>query len=90
VSNSPQASDAPNRVAGESSLDASELGMVLECSVFCANRRASQDRGEVLMATLIAPYLFTWKGVEARSDLERLGLVLEHLPDEGLMQKLEE
>jgi len=42
------------------------------------------------MATLIAPYLFTWKEVEAKSDLERLMLVLEHLPDEGLMQKLEE
>jgi len=42
------------------------------------------------MATLIVPYLFTWKGVEARSDLERLGLVLEDLPNEGLMQKLEE
>jgi len=42
------------------------------------------------MAKLIVPYLFTWKEVEARSDLERLGLVLEYLPDEGLMQKLEE
>ena len=42
------------------------------------------------MAKLITPYLFTWKEVEARSDLERLRLVLEHLPDEGLMKKLEE
>ncbi len=41
------------------------------------------------MAKLIRPYLFTWKEVEARSDLERLILVLEHLPDEGLMEKLE-
>jgi len=41
------------------------------------------------MAKLLAPYLFTWKEVEARSDLERLMLVLEHLPDEGLMEKLE-
>ena len=41
------------------------------------------------MAKLLAPYLFTWKEVEARSDLERLILVLEHLPDEGLMEKLE-
>ena len=41
------------------------------------------------MARLLAPYLFTWKEVEARSDLERLLLVLEHLPDEGLMKKLE-
>ena len=42
------------------------------------------------MAKLVAPYLFTWKDVEAKSDLERLMLVLEHLPDEELMQKLEE
>ena len=42
------------------------------------------------MAKLLTPYLFTWKEVEARSDLERLMLVLEHLPDEGLMRKLEE
>ena len=41
------------------------------------------------MAKLLAPYLFTWKEVEAKSDLERLMLVVEHLPDEGLMQKLE-
>ena len=64
--------------------------MVLEFSAFRDIRRVSQDRGEVQMAKLIAPYLFTWREVEARSDLERLGLVLEHLPDEGLMQKLEE
>jgi hypothetical protein len=42
------------------------------------------------MAKLLAPYLFRWREVEAKSDLERLMLVLEYLPDEGLMQKLEE
>ena len=42
------------------------------------------------MARLLAPYLFTWKEVEVKSDLERLMLVLEHLPDEALMKKLEE
>jgi len=41
------------------------------------------------MAKLIRPYLFTWREVEARSDLERLMLVLEHVPDEGLMSELE-
>jgi len=41
------------------------------------------------MAKLLAPYLFKWQDVEARSDLERLRLVLEHLPDEALMKKLE-
>lgn len=42
------------------------------------------------MAKLITPYLFTWQEVEARSDLERLRLVLDHIGDEGLMRKLEE
>jgi len=42
------------------------------------------------MAKLLAPYLFRWREVEAKSDLERLMLVLEYLPDEGLMRKLEE
>ena len=41
------------------------------------------------MAKLLVPYLFKWQEVEAKSDLERLRLVLEHLPDEGLMSKLE-
>ena len=42
------------------------------------------------MAKLMTPYLFTWQEVEARSDLERLRLVLDHIGDEGLMRKLEE
>ena len=42
------------------------------------------------MAKLITPYLFRWKDVEAKSDLERLELVLEHLPDEALMRQMEE
>ena len=41
------------------------------------------------MAKLLVPYLFKWQDVEAKSDLERLGLVLEYLPDEALMKKLE-
>jgi hypothetical protein len=41
------------------------------------------------MAKLLVPYLFKWQEVEAKSDLERLRLVLEHLPDETLMKKLE-
>src|SRR4030042_1238431 len=86
----PRLSDATNRVVGESSLEVLEWKGVLEFCVLCDNRRASQNRGEALMAKLLTPYLFTWKEVEAKSDLERLMLVLEHLPDEGLMQKLEE
>lgn len=42
------------------------------------------------MAKLMTPYLFTWQEVEARSDLERLRLVLDHIGDEELMSKLEE
>ncbi len=41
------------------------------------------------MAKLLVPYLFKWQDVEAKSDLERLRLVLDHLPDEALMRKLE-
>ena len=41
------------------------------------------------MAKLMTRYLFSWKDVEARSDLERLKLVLEHLPDEALMEAME-
>jgi len=41
------------------------------------------------MAKLLVPHLFKWQEVEAKSDLERLRLVLDHLPDEGLMKKLE-
>ena len=42
------------------------------------------------MAKLLVPYLFKWQDVEAKSDLERLRLVVNHLPDEALMAKLEE
>jgi hypothetical protein len=41
------------------------------------------------MAKLLVPYLFKWQDIEAKSDLGRLRLVLDHLPDEGLMKKLE-
>ena len=41
------------------------------------------------MAKLLVPYLFKWQDVEAKTDLERLRLVLEYLPDEALMKKLE-
>jgi hypothetical protein len=42
------------------------------------------------MAKLMTPYLFSWQEVEARSDLERLRLVLDNIGDEELMRKLEE
>ena len=41
------------------------------------------------MAKIINQFLFSWQDAEAKSDLDRLRPVLEHLPDEGLMQKLE-
>jgi len=37
----------------------------------------------------IGASLFTWRDVEARSDLERFYLVRDHLPDEQLVQYLE-
>jgi hypothetical protein len=52
-------------------------------------REVPQDTGETVMAKLLIPYLFKWQDVEAKSDLERLRLVLEHLPDERLMENLE-
>ncbi len=42
------------------------------------------------MAKLMTPYLFTWEEMEAKSDLERLKLVLDHIGDEELMRKMEE
>jgi hypothetical protein len=52
-------------------------------------REAVQGTGGTVMAKLLVPYLFKWQEVEAKSDLERLRLVLDHLPDEALMKKLE-
>ena len=37
----------------------------------------------------IAPRLFTWEEVEARSDLDRFFLVRDHLPDEQIIHYLE-
>lgn len=63
--------------------------MVLEFSGSHDMRGISQDQGETWMAKLLVPYLFKWQEVEAKSDLERLRLVVNHLPDEALMAKLE-
>jgi hypothetical protein len=41
------------------------------------------------MATIAQVSLFSWDAVEARSDLDRLSLVRDHLPDERLVQYLE-
>ncbi|GAB6935646.1 hypothetical protein JCM14720_15670 [Calditerricola yamamurae] len=41
------------------------------------------------MAILPQGSLFSWNEIAGLGDLERLKLVLEHLPDEALMQKLE-
>jgi hypothetical protein len=41
------------------------------------------------MAIIPRRSLFSWKNVETKSDLDRLQLVLDALPDEELMQKLE-
>lgn len=41
------------------------------------------------MAFIPQRELFSWKEIENLGDLERLKLVLEHLPEEPLMQRLE-
>ncbi len=41
------------------------------------------------MAIIPQNRLFSWRQIEARSDLERLRMVLEVIPDEGLMRKME-
>ncbi|WP_242470544.1 transposase [Thiococcus pfennigii] len=40
------------------------------------------------MAAIAQANLFSWDAVEARSDLDRLRLVLDHLPDERVVQYL--
>jgi hypothetical protein len=42
------------------------------------------------MARIPQPYLFGWKEIDAASDLDRLRLVLDVLPDEDLVSFLEE
>ena len=42
------------------------------------------------MATITKPFLFSWKDVEARSDLNRFYLVRDNLPDEKIMMGLED
>jgi hypothetical protein len=42
------------------------------------------------MAIIPRRSLFSWKNVESKSDLDRLRLVLEALPDEALMVRLEQ
>jgi hypothetical protein len=46
-------------------------------------------KGNHPMAIIPQPHLFSWENVDAESDLRRLELVLQALPDEKLMQKLE-
>lgn len=42
------------------------------------------------MAIIINRFLFKWQDINAKSDLERLRLVIDYLPDEDLMRKLED
>jgi hypothetical protein len=42
------------------------------------------------MAAIINPSLFSWKNVEARSDLDRFYLVRDNLPDEDIIRELED
>ena len=42
------------------------------------------------MATIVHPYLFRWEDVERSSDLARLEMVLDALPDEAIVRALEQ
>lgn len=42
------------------------------------------------MARISQPWLFTWKEIDEASDLDRLRLVLDALPDEELVSLLEQ
>ena len=42
------------------------------------------------MATLPQPELFSWEQLDSSPDLKRLQLMLGSIPDEALMQTLEE
>jgi len=41
------------------------------------------------MASIAQTRLFSWKQIEARSDLDRLRMVLKVIPDEELMYTME-
>ena len=41
------------------------------------------------MAVIAQQTLFMWSEIEELGDLERLRLILEYMPNEDLMQKLE-
>jgi hypothetical protein len=41
------------------------------------------------MAAMVQAKLFSWDALEARSDLDRLTLVIDHLPDEQIVRYLE-
>lgn len=49
----------------------------------------TRKRKELPVAILPQPSLLDWSDIEASSDLDRLRLVLRHLPDEPLMEALE-
>jgi len=37
----------------------------------------------------ITPFLFKWQDINSKSDLDRLKLVLDTIPDESLMKRME-
>jgi hypothetical protein len=37
----------------------------------------------------ITPFLFNWQDINSKSDLDRLKLVLDTIPDESLMKRME-
>ena len=44
---------------------------------------------KIHMAIVQEPELFSWKEIECLGDLERLKLIIDHMPDEPLIRLLE-
>lgn len=51
--------------------------------------KTTNKKGDVPLAKIIQQKIFSWKDVEKSSEIERLRMVIEEIPDEELMKALE-
>lgn len=56
-------------------------------NLFVSNK--TNKKGDIPLAKIIQQKIFSWKDVETSKELERLKMVIEVIPDEGLMKALE-
>jgi hypothetical protein len=56
------------------------------CYHLVGNKKHRKERA---VARILQPHLFSWQDIDALSDLSRLTLVLENLPDETIVSALE-